>query len=312
MKRKSAYLIPLAAAALVASLAPAYAQVPAGLAEHGRFVGQDSPSNSVEATVWLNLHNKVELDARVKALYTKGSPTYHQWLTNKDLEAYAPTAAEVAAVEKELAAHNLKVTSVSSDRSSVSFTGVTADFEAAFHTQVSVYNLRGESLRSLASAPALGNGATGLVRGVTGFEADLKPHILPRMDLATGKPMVPKPLGAKPAASTFAGTTVQHCVGPQEQITLTSTSQPGVTAIYSGFPITESCGYTPQDLWGIYGLNNVYSAGYTGTGQTIVIVDAYGSPTIQQDIAEYSTYYGLPAPNLTVVNQCRLGRGNHA
>lgn len=44
------------------------------------------------------------------------------------------------------------------------------------------------------------------------------------------------------------------------------------------------------------GLGTVYGKGITGKGQTIVIVDAYGSPTIQQDLATFSKVYGLPAP----------------
>ncbi len=39
----------------------------------------------------------------------------------------------------------------------------------------------------------------------------------------------------------------------------------------------------------------------TGAGQSIVIVDAYGSPTIQQDCATFSTTFGLPACKLNVV-----------
>ena len=39
----------------------------------------------------------------------------------------------------------------------------------------------------------------------------------------------------------------------------------------------------------------------TGAGQTIAIVDAYGSPTIQQDCATFSTAFGLPACKLNVI-----------
>jgi len=33
-----------------------------------------------------------------------------------------------------------------------------------------------------------------------------------------------------------------------------------------------------------------------GTGQTIVIVDAFGSPTIQNDLAVFDSLFGIPAP----------------
>ena len=38
-----------------------------------------------------------------------------------------------------------------------------------------------------------------------------------------------------------------------------------------------------------------------GTGQTIVIVDAFGSPTVQSDLETFSTQFGLPAPKLNVI-----------
>jgi subtilase family serine protease len=36
--------------------------------------------------------------------------------------------------------------------------------------------------------------------------------------------------------------------------------------------------------------------GFEGTGQTIVIIDAYGSPTLEADLAAFDTVFGLPAP----------------
>ncbi len=45
-----------------------------------------------------------------------------------------------------------------------------------------------------------------------------------------------------------------------------------------------------------YGTPELYSHGLTGAGQTIVIVDSFGSPTIKHDLTEYDTQNGLPAP----------------
>src|SRR5258707_7824216 len=38
------------------------------------------------------------------------------------------------------------------------------------------------------------------------------------------------------------------------------------------------------------------NAGYNGTGQTIIIIDSYGSPTIQNDLKTFDAGYGLPDP----------------
>ena len=45
-----------------------------------------------------------------------------------------------------------------------------------------------------------------------------------------------------------------------------------------------------------YGLPALYANGVTGRGATIVIVDSYGSPTIQNDLGAFDRAYRLPAP----------------
>lgn len=55
--------------------------------------------------------------------------------------------------------------------------------------------------------------------------------------------------------------------------------------------------YTPPEMRAAY---NVPST-YTGAGQTIVIVDAYGSPTLHQDLHAFDAIMGLPDPQLDVV-----------
>jgi len=54
--------------------------------------------------------------------------------------------------------------------------------------------------------------------------------------------------------------------------------------------------YSPQEIWAAYELGNVIQAGYTGVGQTIVIIDSYGSPTIVSDLNTFDMAYGLPDP----------------
>jgi subtilase family serine protease len=54
--------------------------------------------------------------------------------------------------------------------------------------------------------------------------------------------------------------------------------------------------YTPAQLEQAYNMPLLYRAGLTGAGETIAIVDAYGSPTIQSDLATFDAQTGLPAP----------------
>jgi subtilase family serine protease len=57
------------------------------------------------------------------------------------------------------------------------------------------------------------------------------------------------------------------------------------------------CGcYEPAQFEAAYDLAPLYADGDNGAGSTIVLVDAYGSPTIQTDLAAFDTGFSLPAP----------------
>ena len=54
--------------------------------------------------------------------------------------------------------------------------------------------------------------------------------------------------------------------------------------------------YSPQEIQNAYGLAPLLSDGYTGAGQTIIIIDSFGSPTIAEDLQAFDEGYGLPDP----------------
>jgi subtilase family serine protease len=57
---------------------------------------------------------------------------------------------------------------------------------------------------------------------------------------------------------------------------------------------TAGCGYTPDNIYSAYNLSPLYAKKLDGSGQTIVILDWCGSPTIQQDANAFSSKFGLP------------------
>jgi subtilase family serine protease len=66
---------------------------------------------------------------------------------------------------------------------------------------------------------------------------------------------------------------------------------PSICIQYTGAPC-----YSPQQLQTAYGVTPLLNAGYNGTGQTIVIIESYGSPTIEADLKAFDAAYGLPDP----------------
>ena len=54
--------------------------------------------------------------------------------------------------------------------------------------------------------------------------------------------------------------------------------------------------YEPAQVRAAYNLGPLTAKGITGKGQTIVIVDSYGAPTIGHDLAVFDSKFGLPNP----------------
>jgi subtilase family serine protease len=80
-----------------------------------------------------------------------------------------------------------------------------------------------------------------------------------------------------------------------------STPVGGVPFCFSHSLGTLIC-YTPNFLKTAYNFPSQTGKGaLTGAGQTIVIVDAFGSPTIQSDLNKYDTAMGLPPATVTIL-----------
>ncbi len=54
--------------------------------------------------------------------------------------------------------------------------------------------------------------------------------------------------------------------------------------------------YSPQEIRHAYGVDQLLTRGDQGKGQTIVIIDSFGSPTIASDLQTFDSGYGLPDP----------------
>ncbi|HXB04792.1 MAG TPA: S53 family peptidase [Candidatus Angelobacter sp.] len=54
--------------------------------------------------------------------------------------------------------------------------------------------------------------------------------------------------------------------------------------------------YGPDQIRSAYNIQSVLDAGFTGAGSTIVIIDAFQSPTLQTDLAAFDKLWNLKAP----------------
>jgi subtilase family serine protease len=99
------------------------------------------------------------------------------------------------------------------------------------------------------------------------------------------------------AGSLVAGglpATASIAIGPMVASRFVSASQP-ITEEQCEAQFTVPC-YVPGQIQTAYHEQPLFNSGITGKGQTIVIVDSFGSPTIKADLATFDAEFGLPAP----------------
>jgi subtilase family serine protease len=266
-------------------------------------LGPEDQSKQISVTVWLNLHNKAALDTIVEQMYDKTSPNYHKFLTMKEFKTqFAPTAKDIAAVRNFLAAHNMKVSSIDRNNHFIVAQGSVGDAQTAFNTKINRVMVNGVMRHATISAPSISEPATSaLVSTVQGlsdlaYQANVSPAVNPETRIPYAG-VSPSAVGAN--GLFFSG----ECLRPPETVTFT-TGGSTPKAIYAGnrygadinspAPNLPSCGYDAAEMQKAYGLDKVYKSGLDGTGQTIVIVDAFGSNTIVADANLFSQLNNLP------------------
>jgi subtilase family serine protease len=100
-------------------------------------------------------------------------------------------------------------------------------------------------------------------------------------------------LHAQPGHPGQAAPDVLSRVTKVKGLTFAATQAPPDSFCRANFGIP--C-YSPQQIQTAYGLASLLNAGYTGAGETIIIVVSFGSPTIAQDLQTFDADYGLPDP----------------
>jgi subtilase family serine protease len=270
-----------------------------GFIQKSQDLGAVDASSVISVTAWLKLRNEGKLDHLAQSQKQKGSPNYQKWITQAQFNAsFSPTAQEVKAVQNFLSAHGLTTLIVAENNFYVKVQGTVGAIQKTFNVQIDSYRLNGATYRSNKSDPKVNGGAGGLIAAVTGLDDyGFQPMIARALD-PDGKPVAPVPLNATSNGAFFES----QCFRAPETDSFTGG---GNTATYTGnrygADITNTtlghlapCGYQPSEMQTAYDMTPLYSAGWDGTGQTIVITDAFGDDTIAGDAEVFSQVYGLP------------------
>ncbi|HEX7264558.1 MAG TPA: S53 family peptidase [Candidatus Dormibacteraeota bacterium] len=111
--------------------------------------------------------------------------------------------------------------------------------------------------------------------------------------------------GAGPASAAIVSHAVTPAVGDnvRYQLVATTVDQGAVRFRCQARPhdgVAMSC-YGPDQIRAAYNFQPLLNSGITGAGRTIVIIDAYQSPTIKQDLALFDAVWGYPDPAFEII-----------
>jgi subtilase family serine protease len=115
-------------------------------------------------------------------------------------------------------------------------------------------------------------------------------------------------LGLSGAAGSSTAAAVSRAQHPTAPVTAIPLLRFDPSAHFASVPNTDSCDlkfgyacYDPDQLQTAYDMKPLFASGDNGKGETIVLVDSFGSPTIRQDLKTFDKAFGLPNPQLTIL-----------
>jgi len=272
-------------------------------------LGPIDAATPMTAVVWLKRQNQSGLDQAVAQRYDQTSPAYHQWLTPAEAASFGPKPEDVATAQASLRALGLKVETVSNNGTAIKVSGTVDTMQAAFGTAIHLRQPRqsgGATFFASVTAPRYQGAHPELINTVSGLtQTRAQPFVLRQVDVSTG--LVTPGVSAQAATNPLSAFTTD-CFGPKFIAKWSGFGSlgggigggvednfEGPTYLNIASTTRPNCAYTAGQVAAHYGLDQVFARGLTGKGQTIVIVDAFGSPTIQADANAFSQAMGLPA-----------------
>jgi subtilase family serine protease len=277
-------LLPLFFLLLIGSLAKAqssnailHGSAPAW-ANSKNYKGPVDPHAGVGFRVYLGWNNPAAAAALAQAVSDPHGSSYRQYLTpNQFRQQFAPSRAQVAAVESWLESQGFTLNYTPKNNHYVSAQGTVGQAQAAFATQFAMYNVNGQTVRSPSGDVSIPSSLASIVTAVIGLD-DSAVFIKPHRVVDTDAPPAAGFRNALPLSAYWA------------QLLSPYAFPKGFTDVVTLSSVPWSLkGYTPAQIKGAYGIS-----GYDGRGQTVAIIDAFASPTILQDVNHWSANRGLP------------------
>lgn len=270
----------------------------AGWVKNATLKSSASATTTVTVSVNMALKNLAGLKSFVAEVSNPQGREYGQYLNTEEFAArYAPAATDVAAVEKLLEQAGMKNVTVGPHGVYVSATATVAQLRTAFKVTQNLYAYQGMTLRANKEAPTIPASLAGKIVFIGGLDDTAMMRKPFHRSITQGDLVAPKIAAAAspsttavtppPVAASNGSPYCNHTFGSGALVATLSTP----ADVYGGSLPWLGCGYTTAQIRSAYGLDQVK---YTGTGVTVAILDAYASPTIVNDITDYSVNNQLP------------------
>ena len=204
---------------------------------------------------------EADLQRLIAAQQDPSSSQYHKWLTPEQFAArYGVADADIAKVQSWLEQQGFSVDSVARSKSFLRFTGTAGQAENAFATEIHTYAIPTATGAEKHFAPAKPLSIPSAMAGIVANIHDLDDF-------------KPKPHFVK-----------KRLTRAKPHYTYSDNS-----AVY----------FAPGDIAVVYDINPAYSAGNTGTGQSITVVGQ--SAVVNGDIEAFEAAAGLPTKDPSII-----------
>jgi hypothetical protein len=226
----------------------------------------DMPLERIHIVLKRSDAQEAALKQAIADMHTPGAAAFHQWLTPEQFgQRFGPSDADIQTLTTWLGAHGLSVTKVNPGKQTLEISGTAGQFRDTFQTQIHAYQVNGQTHYANASDPQIPEA----LAPVFGGFASLNNFQLKSTIKTLGK--------AQFNAST-------HAVMPSWT--------EGTNGVY--FVLA------PGDFAKQYNVTPLYSAGTTGAGQTIAIVNE--SNINLALVNQYRSLFGLSVnpPNIII------------
>ena len=245
-----------------------------GWATPGNKVATAAPDSRIGFSVYLKMRDQAGAEAAAAAVSDPNSSSYGHYLSPAQVRAqYAATDATVQSVRQWLSSAGFTVGATASNNAYIQASGTAAQIQHAFAVHLNVYSVRGQHRRAADANLNLPSSILSSVVSVSGLNQSLAK---PLNSGATAAPAtVPPPAGFRNAqpCGAYYGQKIDTADPP-----------------YNGQHLPYApCGYKPGQLRSAYGIAGTVQRGVSGQGQTVAILDAFASPTLYADAAEYAS-----------------------